>query len=167
MADLKLLVDGIDRTDGSQTRFAGLPIGVTCKLDPEIAAITNYFWKIPNEPISNWVATAALGQVIPLPEWAYTNQSVNYYWWKRATNLTVQCSVIVEGIALDVKTMFDVSKPDATITASILSFAAVDSNYETFPAPALHFGDSRAGGTPGIRFERPTLPPFSGSGSRS
>lgn len=151
-AELRLFVNGSDYADGQVTVQAGQQVSLVCDLYPPIATITNYQWTIPNEPISNWVYSVMLGEVIDLPEWAKTNSSVNLYWWKRATNFTVQCSVMVEGVAMTAKTTITVQKPFATITAVTQNVVKVDFNYPGSGNPLLHFGDIP--GSPGIKFTR-------------
>ncbi len=132
-----------DVTGQTNTVIVGEQIALTCQfvnMDGEsttIAPITNFQWTVPGSTVSNyiWDATpSVLHSNLNL-----TNASTYFYWYRPASNLTVQCSIVAKGVTMTAKTTFNVLAPTYTWTACPSNTISMDANYFA-EGTWLHFG---------------------------
>ncbi len=136
-------------TGQTNTVIVGEQVALTCQfVDPatglpsSIAPITNYQWSIPGTYVSNYVTTVTNGTVYYLTNASdFTNSSITYYWVEGSggSPLEVQCTAIAQGVTMTAKAKFNVTRPTASLTASITGAIALDNNFLNNEF-ALHFG---------------------------
>jgi hypothetical protein len=141
-----------DVTGSNVTSLVGQRMYLYCQLEDSggtvitTPAMTNFSWTIPGFAISNYVADDSSGVVIT--NFPTTTNDVAFYWVDGGSK-QVQCSATAAGQTFTAQTTFNVLKPLAKVTATIISPITLD--YVDGP-PTLHFGSAEPGTQPGILF---------------
>lgn len=147
---------GTNITDLTSTVLVGEQIALTCKFvdqygdDSSIATITNFQWTVPTPYVSNYFTTTPS---LLLTDINLTNSGTYFYWYRPATNLEVQCSIVSKGVTMTAKTKFNVIAPTNSVNPVANGPVAVDSNWFQ-EVLALHFGDGHTNSTPGVQIDR-------------
>lgn len=125
--------DGTDFTDETHSILVGSQVNLTCVLEPNILAISNYTWGVPGMHIAGYTATDAIGVVDT--NVIYTNANVLFYWIEGGTSRQVQCQaeLLINGATqfMTAKTFFGVQRPTAAINVQTLGTVRVDNNFYT------------------------------------
>jgi hypothetical protein len=150
-ARLRLYRNGSDITDSNLTIYAGEGLLLSCGFDNAIAPITNFSWSIPGDIVLNYDPTVTPPTLST--NVSRTNSVTLFHWYKPASNLVVQCSIISKGITLSAKATFNVIYPTHTVTPTAYGPVAVDTNW-VYEVIGLHFGDARTNTNPGIKIQR-------------
>lgn len=159
---------GVELTDKTNTVMVGQKISLYCSLSawPGIV-VTNFNWNVPGYAISNYVATTNIGLVYPY--FPKSNTNVAFYWADGANGRLVTCMATVNGKQSVGGTVFNVLRPEATLTADIGTVHA-DTSFNG-PPPAgdywLYLGGAPIPGLPlteGIVFEAEVSVPTNGAG---
>ncbi len=150
-APLEIRWHGTNIAGQTHTVIVGEQILLTCDWDtthPNFAPITNFLWTVPAPYVGNFVATNSTSLLVT--NIMLTNSTVNFYWYRPATNLVVECSAISQGQTMTKKTTFNVIAPSFTFTICPSNVVALDSQYGD-GGLYLHFGNIT--GAPGMTFK--------------
>ncbi len=146
-AKLKILQDGADITDLTQTIYVGQEVNLLCVLDPPIAPLTNFLWTIPGNRIRDFVLSDDPLRTNGMPLYLanLTNASVLYYWVDKTNQAQVRCAATIAGHPASSKSTFTVLRPSADFFAQITDIIDVGNGNFQYANSAisgtyLHFG---------------------------
>lgn len=154
--DVRIKVNGVDKTDETQDWIVGRRVALAVEVDG--GTPTAQSWFIPGVPIKNYTASSTKAEVTHLSTEDRQQTNVYCYWYRGGADWEVRCTVTVGGVQYEGHTTFDVKRPTATLTTTTGSVSINDSSGHR----EMSFG--LVGGTPGIAFWGSVTPPEGFSG---